>query len=1221
MILTIHDNNLQKVAFIDNNKQGTLNFYNDKWTRYLSKASSLFEFTVFKQTIQTDIVPYQTANALNDRSFVSFVYKGRTYLFNVMTIEETEHTITCTCKDLNLELTNEYTNPFKSNKARTFKEYCDVMGLLEFATLRIGVNEISDQKRTLGWEGQDTKLNRILSLANKFDAEVDFEVKLNANGTIKDFILNVYREHDDKHQGVGKVRSDIILKKGKNIRSIKRKIDKTDLIVNAIRPTAQGENGQEITIAGLGPWEVKNENGVVEFFQQGDMLYAPISMQKYPSTWTGSTGNRDKYTRKDITVDTKSKETLRTQAYKELMRSAYPSMTYEIDGYVDLEIGDTAKVYNGDFYPALLLEVRVSEQTISFTKPSTNKTVFDNVRALKSKLSSGIQERWQELFEASKPYLIKLATDNGVIFKNGIGQSIVTPTLYKGGRPITANVTWRWSLDGAVKTGMTYTVRGADVTDTSTLTVAAYIGNDEVAVDELTFVNVLDGRDGVKGEKGDPGQKGSDGLPGRDGVGIRSTTVAYASSTNGATAPTTGWTAVVPTVAPGNYLWTKTVWTYTDGNTETGYTVSRIGRDGNTGRDGIAGKDGVGIHSTTITYGKSTSGTIQPTSWTSQVPSVPNGQFLWTKTVWAYTDNTSETGYSVAKMGETGPKGAQGIPGLSYHLFTTNYQYNQTSISQYSTPGYTGTWVVNEDTGLVKIGDTVSMSVYHTKKLGLVYILATVKAIASDRSLTTVSKGLIDKGEQGIPGEKGADGRTQYTHIAYADNATGGGFSQIDQTKAYIGMYQDFNVTDSTNPISYRWTKWKGDKGDTGAKGIPGPKGADGRTPYIHWAYSDSADGTGLTTSDNGQRYIGHYSDYTQADSTDKTKYRWADRWARLKLEDNLLLNSSFNANLDQWQRSGVTIVDGKARITGEFNKTKLVYQSIKSQTANDGVNQVYIASISVKVTNFVAGSRNPYLAIYIDGRKNDSANTWFGATHLTVNRLDTVNNRGIVQFTTTFKVNVPRSQIGALNFHVYARDFTGEVDFEKVSLRRGNIDLGWQASPEDLQNQLNSKADQALTQEQLNSLNERAGIIQAELEAKASLDTVNNILKQIKDMKAADEATWAKVEKDLITHLQRVIKIETNLGDQAQRWNAVDTFMQVSNDGLSLGKADGSSSMLFSPDGRITMFSSGTPVMYVDKGVIHIDNGIFSKTVQIGRFREEQYHNNPDINVKRYVY
>ncbi|HFI0947797.1 TPA: hypothetical protein ACGOX8_001983, partial [Streptococcus suis] len=1006
MILTIHDNNLQKVAFIDNNKQGTLNFYNDKWTRYLSKASSLFEFTVFKQTIQTDVAPYQTANALNDRSFVSFVYKGRTYLFNVMTIEETEHTITCTCKDLNLELTNEYTNPFKSNKARTFKEYCDVMGLLEFATLRIGVNEISDQKRTLGWEGQDTKLNRILSLANKFDAEVDFEVKLNANGTIKDFILNVYREHDDKHQGVGKVRSDIILKKGKNIRSIKRKIDKTDLIVNAIRPTAQGENGQEITIAGLGPWEVKNENGVVEFFQQGDMIYAPISMQKYPSTWTVSTGNRDKYTRKDITVDTKSKETLRIQAYKELMRSAYPSVTYEIDGYVDLEIGDTAKVYNGDFYPALLLEVRVSEQTISFTKPSTNRTVFDNVRALKSKLSSGIQERWQELFEASQPYLIKLATDNGVIFKNGTGQSIVAPTLYKGGKPLTANVTWRWSLDGAVKTGMTYTVRGADVTDTSTLTVAAYIGNDEVAVDELTFVNVLDGRDGVKGEKGDPGQRGADGLPGRDGVGIRSTTVTYASSTNGTTAPTTGWTAAVPTVAPGNYLWTKTVWTYTDGNTETGYNVSRIGRDGNTGRDGIAGKDGVGIRSTTITYGKSTSGTIQPTSWTSQVPSVPNGQFLWTKTVWAYTDNTSETGYSVAKMGEIGPTGAKGDRGA-------------------------------------------------TGPQGL-------QGPAGPQGPRGIQGLQGPKGDQGIAGPKGADGRTQYTHIAYADTVSGSGFSQTDQTKAYIGMYQDFTATDSTNPASYRWAKWKGDKGDTGAQGVPGPKGADGRTPYIHFAYSDNADGTGLTTSDNGQRYMGHYSDYTQTDSTDKTRYRWVDRWAKIEVGGrNYVLDSDVLG------------------LTSSMKEFKFSFETDLNILRGKSV----IVSVYIEANNFTSGRIGFEPSVVFEDGTRSYANLWYRkANTIFKGRIWTV-------------WEIPDKPIAILHQRgFYNQTSGGSASGGRPKLEFGTSPTDWTPAPEDIDAQLNSKADQALTQEQLNSLNERAGIIQAELEAKASLDTVNNI-------------------------------------------------------------------------------------------------------------------------------
>ncbi|HFI0772975.1 TPA: phage tail spike protein [Streptococcus suis] len=179
------------------------------------------------------------------------------------------------------------------------------------------------------------------------------------------------------------------------------------------------------------------------------------------------------------------------------------------------------------------------------------------------------------------------------------------------------------------------------------------------------------------------------------------------------------------------------------------------------------------------------------------------------------------------------------------------------------------------------------------------------------------------------------------------------------------------------------------------------------------------------------------------------------ERFESLRIEDNLLLNSSFNENLNQWQGTGVTIVDGKARIIGELNKTKYIYQSIKSQIANDDVSQVYIASISVKVTNYVAGSRNPYLALYTDGKKNDSAKTWFGATYLTANRLDAVNNRGVVQFATTFRINVPRNQIKLLDFRIYARDFTGEVEFEKVSLRRGDIDLGWQASPEDLRSEI----------------------------------------------------------------------------------------------------------------------------------------------------------------------
>ncbi|HFI0463190.1 TPA: hypothetical protein ACGO1T_000534 [Streptococcus suis] len=162
------------------------------------------------------------------------------------------------------------------------------------------------------------------------------------------------------------------------------------------------------------------------------------------------------------------------------------------------------------------------------------------------------------------------------------------------------------------------------------------------------------------GYKARDGRNGTDGIAGIDGVGIRSTTITYGLSTSDTVQPTS-WTTQVPSLVKGQFLWTKTVWTYTNSTTETGYTKTYIARDGNNGTNGVAGKDGVGIRSTAVTYASSSSGTTQPTSgWQSQVPSVPNGHYLWTKTVWTYTDNTSETGYSVARMGADGAQGEKG---------------------------------------------------------------------------------------------------------------------------------------------------------------------------------------------------------------------------------------------------------------------------------------------------------------------------------------------------------------------------------------------------------------------------------------------------------------------------------------------------------------------------------------------------------------------------------
>ena len=133
----------------------------------------------------------------------------------------------------------------------------------------------------------------------------------------------------------------------------------------------------------------------------------------------------------------------------------------------------------------------------------------------------------------------------------------------------------------------------------------------------------------------------------------------------------------------------------------------------------------------------------------------------------------------------------------------------------------------------------------------------TVQIYTNGKSTTSYQKGYIAKdGNDGLPGTPGADGKTQYTHIAYADNATGGGFSQTDQNKAYIGMYQDFSATDSNDPTKYRWTKWRG---SDGVQGIPGKPGADGRTPYIHFAYADDDKGTNFSLTDKNQQYQGYY--------------------------------------------------------------------------------------------------------------------------------------------------------------------------------------------------------------------------------------------------------------------------------------------------------------------------------------------------------------------------
>ena len=358
------------------------------------------------------------------------------------------------------------------------------------------------------------------------------------------------------------------------------------------------------------------------------------------------------------------------------------------------------------------------------------------------------------------------------------------------------------------------------------------------------------------------------------GNAVTNTTSEYAQSDSATTAPTSGWSTTSPTWKQGYYIWVRTTIKFGDGTSTTEDPVVLTGNTGgigpvgptgpkgdtgaqgpqgpkgDTGNDGIAGKDGVGIKSTTITYAVSNSGTSAPTSgWSPSVPSASPGQYLWTKTIWGYTDNTNETGYSVARYGSNGAQGPKGNTGATGATGPTGPKGNTGAQGPTGSTGATGPQGPKGDKG-----DTGAQGIQGLQGL----------------------QG--DKGDQGIKGEKGdtgatgASGQTSYFHIKYSNSSDG---SNMNETGGmYIGTYVDFTQADSTDKTKYTWVLVKGAQGVQGNQGIAGKNGSNGQTSYLHIAYADSSDGKTNFNQTSGT-YIGQYVDFTQTDSTDYTKYNW----------------------------------------------------------------------------------------------------------------------------------------------------------------------------------------------------------------------------------------------------------------------------------------------------------------------------------------------------------
>lgn len=1445
MQIWIHDKNMRKVCALNNNVPGMLPYSNSQWHPYLEYSTSTFDFTIPK-IVNGKL--HEDVKYINDDMFVSFYYDNTYHVFYVSQLVENDTTFQVTCNNTNLELAQEQSVALKSNGAQNIAWYLEHLEILGFTNLEIGVNEVSDKTRTLEFEPQETKLAQLHSLMSKFDAEFAFRTELNRDGTIKRFTIDIYQIPDENHHGIGKARGDVVLHYQNELKGVQVTSDKTQLFNAGVFTGADGVNLESVE------FEEKNELGQVEFYSRrgSSYVFAPLSRERYPSTMNPD--NADNWTRKDFQTEYKDVNSLKGYALRTIKQYAYPLMTYTVDvhssfmeSYKDVNLGDTVKIINNNFRGGLALEARVTEMVVSFDMPLNNSVVFSNYRKIVNKPSSDLQQRIDEIAARALPYRVEITTTNGTVFKNGVGRSTVRPVLKQGDRTI--NATWRFVIDGAIKyVGMTYDMVASQITQPTALTVSAWVDNKEVASEEVTFLNVSDGRNGTPGPKGDKGEqgpkgdRGNDGLPGKNGVGLKTTTITYGMSDSDTVMPTS-WTSNPPVLVKGKYLWTKTQWMYTDFSSETGYQKTYIPQNGSKGNDGLPGKDGVGLVNTTLRYAKSTDGVNKPSgvvvanfpneikpnrssidnnittdlkvrleqgktyilsaetngtftnqhnpnqssdnatiwlvnpsfstwvvisdsntangtrythnrptgeynirvngyktdnstwvknivfedgTWSPDIPTVNPGEYLWTRTTWFYSDGTNEQGFSVAKMGEQGPKGDRGndgIPGKNgigirntsvlygvsasetvpptawyqnppalvkgqwfwtktvwtYTDNTTETGYQKTYVARDGNDGNNGiagkdgvgirsttityaqgtSGTVAPTTGWISqvpnvpagqylwtktvwsYTDNTNETGYSVSKIGEqgpqgVKGDTGAKGDKGERGLTGPQgpqgergdRGLMGlqgpKGDQGIPGVKGADGKTQYTHIAYADTVSGSGFSQTDTNKAFIGMYQDFNATDSRNPQDYRWSKWKG---SDGRDGIPGKTGADGRTPYVHFAYADSADGrTGFSlTQDGNKRYLGVCTNFDRTDSTNPADYSWNDMTGSVSVGgENLIRNSAFPDNLDGWGFWEASQPNSNLSVSSHgfyYNSSKPLFllrtASISpASTLRFPVkrNTTYSFNIQTFATGNIKG-----VDVYFLGRKSDETNKTFSKVINFKSHNGSPSTTGLAKWHLTF--NSGECDEGFIRI-----DNTGTTNgsqsllfFTELDCYEGTTDRAWQASPKDLESQLDGKADSALTQDQINKLNELNSIVQAELKAKASLSVVNQWVKAYQDFLSTNQENKNRTEKALVEASQRIVKLQNDLGETSQRWNFLDNYMRASNEGLTIGKNDGSNSVMVS-DNRISMFSSGTEVMYIDKGVIHIQNGIFSKSIQIGYYREEQDLIDPNRNVIKWV-
>ena len=470
------------LTFLDNTVPSAMHYFDEILHTYLKGSSYTFEFTTM--TAHDDAVFLVEGNKL------SFIRKNKGYHLTIMSVEKGGDTTTVTAYGLCLELTNEYVDAYKAPRAMSFVEYINAYGFER--SFVIGTNEVSNKKITHEWTGTDTVLARLYSIANVFDAELEFVTQLNDDYSLKNVVLNIYRAHSDSVQGMGTDKHSTILRYPNNIYGITKTSDITELYT-AIRPT--GTNGLQLnSISGR---TVKDSNGNVLYKVQGNNILAPQSRDRFPSTLITNHSN-DMYAVQMWSYETENVETLYGQALAQLKKNCVPKVTYDVDAYIDADIGDTFTIEDAEYSPTLYLEARITEQEICFTDSEKCKTIFDNFEEKQSQISSALISEMNKMIELKKVYEGSIVSSNGVLFKTDSDSTKLTALVKDDGVDITSKYSITWFKDDVqISTNQTITVSASDLSEKAVYRFKAMSGEILKATAEVTVMRLQDGQNGT----------------------------------------------------------------------------------------------------------------------------------------------------------------------------------------------------------------------------------------------------------------------------------------------------------------------------------------------------------------------------------------------------------------------------------------------------------------------------------------------------------------------------------------------------------------------------------------------------------------------------------------------------------------------------------------------------------------------------------------------------